>query len=63
MFCADLNRITGALSQIACRPLLPEIARLVCGRCGRLETCPTLGVEQVVYLQTTREQQNDRTPR
>jgi hypothetical protein len=52
MLCAEFNRLRDALARAACRPILPELTRLVCGRCQRVETCPTLAMEQVVYLQT-----------
>lgn len=50
MFCADLQQLTASLPTGGCRPWLPQVTRIVCGHCGRLETCPSLGVDQVLYL-------------
>lgn len=52
MLCHELSELKQKLVRAACHPVLTELTRLVCGRCTRLETCSTLAMEQVVYLQS-----------
>lgn len=51
MLCDDLKNLKDQLMTATCRPIMTELTRLVCGRCPRVESCPTLGLEQVTYLQ------------
>jgi hypothetical protein len=53
MLCVELERLKSLMNRAVCRPILPELTRLVCGRCQRVETCPTLAMEQVVHLQSS----------
>lgn len=51
MLCDDLKNLKDKLVTTTCRPIMTELTRLVCGRCPRVESCPTLGLDQVLHLQ------------
>jgi hypothetical protein len=59
MLCDELNELKQKLVRAACHPVITELTRLVCGRCGKMETCSALAVDQVVYLQTRSNQKSN----
>lgn len=57
MICSQLTQLNQTLAHVSPRPSSSDLTRIICKRCNRIESCPSLSAEQAEAIMGTEESQ------